>query len=431
MSEQTQMTGASKGSALDKIKKMMTKKTMAIAGGVLAVLIIAAVLAILQPWATWVVKINGDTVTLKEFNAIYYSHHHMNYPGKNDADIDKMASDPVELMRNPLLSKDEFLRQLITSRLIYQKAESEKFTKRDDVQMLAEIQKQNAVSDFYFANALRDKTSVSDKEVEDAYMQYQSQLKGMPIDEATSRIRSQLSQQKIAAERNRIMRDMRESVRIVRDEPLMAKLLDADKAKRPTSGTLVTIEGAKISTKKITVKEFTTLYYSQNKIMAGEKNEEAIDKMASDPVSLQQNPSLDKKEFLEQMITQYSIYANVIAEGILKDKSLATLISVMNEQFIGMFYIKENYAKEFTPSEEEVAGEYEKNKAQFPANVSKEMAMIYVRGRLEQQNLSQKFPEIARKIKESALIEKNEKITKSFETKPAAEQAAPAAPAKK
>ena len=48
MSEQTQMTGSSKGSALDKIKKMMTKKTMAIAGGVLAVLIIAAVLAILS-----------------------------------------------------------------------------------------------------------------------------------------------------------------------------------------------------------------------------------------------------------------------------------------------------------------------------------------------------------------------------------------------
>jgi hypothetical protein len=418
MSEQTATV---KVSALEKIKKMITPKTAAIAGGALVVIIAAVVLLIAQPWATWVVKINGNKITLSEFDSIYYAHNHMNYAGKSDSDIDKMAGDPIELSRNPLLSKEEFLRQLITSRLIYQKAAQEGFTSKYEVQILAEIQMQNVVSDFYFAQTLKDKTTVSDKEVEDAYIQYQSQFKGVPIDEATSRIRSQLTQQKVGAERNKIMRDMRESVRIERDETLFAKLLSADKSKRPTSGTLVTIEGAKIKSKKISVKEFTTLYYSQNKIMAGEKNEEAIDKMAADPASLQQNPSLDKKEFLEQMITQYSIYSNVLAEGILKDKKLSTLTSVMNEQFIGMYYVKEAYAKEFETSDEEVSVEYEKNKSQFPARVTKDMAFIYIRGRIESQKLSEKFPEIARKIKESALIEKNEKVIKSFERKPAAE----------
>ena len=77
------------------------------------------------------------------------------------------------------------------------------------------------------------------------------------------------------------------------------KALDPDKSKRATSGTLVKIKGKSISSTSIDVKELNTLYYAQNKIMTGAKDEEAVDKLASDPSSLQQNSTLNKRDFLE------------------------------------------------------------------------------------------------------------------------------------
>jgi len=424
MSEQTgqsvnQGQGASSKEGSSGFRGFISKITpvkAGIAAAVCIALIAASIFGVMQATSTWIAKIDGKKITLSEFNDIFYAHQRMAYPDKSNSEIDKIASNPMEAMKNPLLNKSEFLNQLISSRVIFLEADKEGYNDRFEVKTLADVQMQNIAVEFFFNKTLKDKVAVSDKEVEDAYQQYQSQLKGMPIDEALGRIKSQIQQQKMQTERNKAIEEMRESVKIERDEIMIAKMLDSDKTKRPTSGKLVKIVGNNFST-SIDAKTFSTLYYAQNKIMTGEKTDDAIDKLAADPVAVQQNPSLSKKDFLEQIIRQNITYECVAASGTLNDKDLKTLTKLMREQFIGLYYIKESFAKELEISKQAIEAEYNIRKAQFPPNVTPDMAEAYIRSRLEQQKLGEKFPEIKQKIRERYLVEKNDAVIKSLEPK--------------
>ncbi|MGL4370654.1 MAG: hypothetical protein ACRCUT_13430, partial [Spirochaetota bacterium] len=362
-----------------------------------------------------VAKIDGKKITLSEFNDLYYSQHRMVYSNKTNTDIDKLASDPVEQMRNPLLNKGEFLNQLISSRLLYNKAVSDGFTKRDDVEALCQVQYENFLSEYYFAKTAKDSVKVTDEEVAQAYQMYQAQLKAMPVDEAENRIRQQLMQQKAMMEKNRIMQEIRSEAQIDRNDEVISGLSNSDASKRPTRGNVVKISGKSVSSRSIDVKEFNTLYYSQLKLVLG-ISEEAIDKMAADPVATQQNPMLNKKEFLDQVISQYLIYQHAKKSSAGKDTDAKALSGIMTEQFVGMFYIKEKYAKDLAVTEQELSDAYSKVKAKLPPNVTPDMAESYLRQQIEQQKLSAKLPEIRQSLRERAKVEKNKDLKEFQET---------------
>ncbi|MCU0821221.1 MAG: SurA N-terminal domain-containing protein, partial [Spirochaetes bacterium] len=103
---------------------------------------------------------------------------------------------------------------------------------------------------------------------------------------------------------------------------------------------------AKINDDEITINMLNAYYYAQQKQIYNISNEE-IDKLVNDPNAINENPTLDKEEFLENYIRQRLVYNKAIKEGMLNDPEVKAHIEMAKEAVVVAQYVKNKFKQEF------------------------------------------------------------------------------------
>jgi hypothetical protein len=356
----------------------------------------------------WVAKINGEEITLEEFNNLYYAQLRIQYHLSNE-EIDKLASDPEKKSQNPYLDRAQFLNQMIDGLVVYQKAIEAGYDKKPQVKIIMEYQTYSLAGRFHLDEMLKGKVVVTDKEITEAYESNKDQFENQSPDQAKERIRQNLMRGKTNDEQTKILQELKDSAIIDKNEDVISKLSDPDKSKKAKTGTIVTIKGKNITTKKIDVQEFLTGYYAQLGLMYIVDND-AIDSLASDPSTVEQNSLLDKKNFLEQLIGQYIFYESARNAGVMKKTDVQALSKFYNMQIPILYYLREKYIGEIIVTSEELSEQYRQFSEQFQENPIHEHSKIMIKQGLINQKLNSKLPEIVQALREKAVKEKNLKL---------------------
>ncbi len=156
-------------------------------------------------------KIDGEVITVGELNQFYYTQNKMLTNLKTNEEIDKLASDPA-YARHPYLNKASFLDQLISQKLLYKKAFEDKSIDQEELKTMVEMTKVQTVSQYYLGQKLKDRITVTDKEVNDYYAKNRKRFAGRTANDATQMIKQQIFQYKSRKEANQyIMELMAES----------------------------------------------------------------------------------------------------------------------------------------------------------------------------------------------------------------------------
>jgi hypothetical protein len=164
----------------------------------------------------WVAKIEDDVISIDDFNKMYYTQNRIMLNVEKD-EIDKMAADPSTL--NPqvqqLVIKKSFLDQLVAQKVIYNKALNDESINKDELKTIMEISKLQAVSQYYMAQKLKGKITVTDQEIDKFYKENTKYFKGVPVDDSLiGKIKQQIFMEKAKLESNEIIMNLMAEVRI-------------------------------------------------------------------------------------------------------------------------------------------------------------------------------------------------------------------------
>lgn len=386
---------------LEKIKAR--KMLVGIIGGVVLLAAAATILWFTVFSGEWILKVNGHRVSLEEFNDVYYAQARTIVDNTN-SEIDKFVENNPNSQIPP--KKTYLNNEFLDSKILYFKAVEEGYDSNKEVKLLTDFNRYTVIMRYYMLSKFKNKVAVTAKEISDEYPKHKDQLRNVPIEQAEAQLRNYLTQQKLEAEQNKKIAELEGAAKIERNDELINKISDPDKSKRPTSGTLVKITGKNIDTKEITVEYFNNIYYQQIKSLMN-ATESEIDKAASDPNVVASNPFINKKNFLNQIVQLYLFSEDARNEGLLKQKDLIALINSNNEQITYLYFIKDRYTKEATPTDQEISEQYERYKGQFPPNILPDQAIMMIRSRIEQQKLSRKVGELLTDLKDRWTIQKN------------------------
>jgi hypothetical protein len=163
---------------------------------------------------------------------------------------------------------------------------------------------------------------------------------------------------------------------------------------------------AKIKGDEITLGELNAMYYAQQKSIYNDASNADVDKRAANPEEVSKNPTLDKKEFLENLIRQRLVYNKGIEEGIQKNKELEALTQMAREAVLVGFYVKEKFKNQVEVSDEEIAKVYSEQKAKFKG-APVDQAEQYIRQQMMQQKLQMKLRDFVETLKEEGGIKRN------------------------
>jgi hypothetical protein len=363
--------------------------------------------------SSWVAKINGQEITLEEFNSLYYAQLRTKYDGLSNKDIDKLASDPMKVAENPYLKRSEFLDQMMDGYLVYQLAVKDGYLNNVEVKILSQFNRYSVAVRFYSDKLFKNKVTVSDEEINDAYIQHKDQFQNRPLEEVKDFIKQEIVSQKIGIEQNKKYQELKDVAVINKaNDELFIKLSDPDKTKRPSTGTIVVIKGKKIETKTIFVKEFMAGYYAQLKYLY-KIDEDGVDRFSNDSAAVLQDPILDKKTFLDQVIGSYLFYEDARITGTLDNPDFIALAKFYDMNIAVSYYLKEKYSKEIEVSAKEIADSYNAMRNQIPPKATRDQAEAYVRQNLEQQKLAQKLPSIVADLRNKADRVKNLEVLES------------------
>ncbi|MDY6968266.1 MAG: SurA N-terminal domain-containing protein [Spirochaetota bacterium] len=161
---------------------------------------------------------------------------------------------------------------------------------------------------------------------------------------------------------------------------------------------------AKIDGESISIDELNTFYYAQHKSIYNISSED-IDKLAADPSTVQKNPTLNKQEFLEQLIKQKLIYNKAVKEGLAKVKEVEALIQMAKEAVVVGYYVKEKFKDEIEISDEDVEKIYSKQRDRFKG-IPIEQAELIIKQRIFQDKLQKKLRVLVENLREQSKIEK-------------------------
>ena len=162
---------------------------------------------------------------------------------------------------------------------------------------------------------------------------------------------------------------------------------------------------AKIDGNTVTLDELNTFYYAQQKSLYNITKEE-IDKLALDPAAIEKNPTLNKQEFLEQLIRQRLVYNKAVEDDILKNMEVEALAQMAKEAVVVGYYVREKFNDEIAVNDDEVEKIYSSKRSKFKG-VPIEQAELYIRQQLFQQKLQMKIRELVENLREQSRIEKN------------------------
>ncbi|MFC1668770.1 hypothetical protein ACFL20_00135 [Spirochaetota bacterium] len=124
---------------------------------------------------------------------------------------------------------------------------------------------------------------------------------------------------------------------------------------------------AKIDDDKITIDEFMSFYYLQNKLLLNiEKNEE-VDKLAEDTsvLSPQVQQYIVKTTFLDQLIAQKLLYKKAFQDDTVDQKELKIAEEIGKMQAVSAYYLGKKLKGKVEVTNEEVEKFYKRNKKLF------------------------------------------------------------------
>lgn len=368
-------------------------------------LILPAVLVIAScSKSPWVADVDGNKITLDEFNTLYYAHHKSNYNVKTNEEVDKLAGEPSEKQRNPLLDKEFFLDEIIKQRLVFWKAEKENVTDSDEYKAVLQIQRESLVASYYAKNKFEEKATPTDAEIAAFYEKEKAKFKGATIAQAGDYIKQQLMQRKLMEESQNLVEALKEKAAIEKNADVLAKLAETDKSKRPTSGWVAKIDG-----KEISVEEFENLYYAQNMNAYNAATRDDIDKIAAEPSQVQRNPLLARGTFLDEVIKQRLVYNEAVAEKMLEKEDLKANMQLQMESICTWYYVKHKFANDIEVSDAEVAQVYQQQQGRFKG-VPITSAEAYIRQGLKGEKLRMKNQKLISDLKDEARIEKKTEL---------------------
>jgi hypothetical protein len=179
---------------------------------------------------------------------------------------------------------------------------------------------------------------------------------------------------------------------------------------------------AKIDNENIYLEELNTYYYAQQKSMYN-LPQEKIDEMAQDPAQVAKNPTLDKFEFLEQLIRQRLVYNKAIADGTRKNKEVDALIAMATEAVVVGYYVREKFKNDIEPSADEMkkAMDMMGNDPRIKMLPIEQKEQI-IRQQMQQQKLQMKLRELVETLRDEKGIKKNIDALKKSEPKKAGEK---------
>lgn len=172
---------------------------------------------------------------------------------------------------------------------------------------------------------------------------------------------------------------------------------------------------AKMDNDTITINELNTFYYAQQKSLYNLPKEK-IDELAADPSQVAKNPTLDKKEFLEQLIRQRLVYNKASEDKTLKDKEVDALIQMAREAVVVGYYVREKFKNDIDPTQKEVEEVIAQQKDRLKG-IPIDQAEMYVKQQIQQQKLQMKIRDLVEKLVNEKGIKKNLDVLKPVEKK--------------
>jgi hypothetical protein len=162
-----------------------------------------------QDPATWLVKINGKTITLKEFEQEFDVHVY-SLPIVEE-DKDRYAEDEA--------NKKRFLTNLVNEYLIYNKAVENDYLERDDVKALIEAVSRRAVLQVYLNDVIEPLLQeIPDEQIGAIYDKNKKLYAGVDIDVARQDIQMKLLQQQYNNHLNDLIDNLMGEAKVVRNK---------------------------------------------------------------------------------------------------------------------------------------------------------------------------------------------------------------------
>lgn len=357
----------------------------------------------------WVAQINGEKITLKEFNKYYYANHRSIY-SKSNEEIDKLAEDPQMVQQNPYLKKQQFLEQLIRQLISINKIEKEGFLKGDhEFKLITQIQRETLTVSYYAKKKFAGKLDITKEDIDREYQEnkdYYAQFQPLQVE---SIIRQNLQGKKFISLTEDKIKELKQKNKTTKDDALIKALKDPDVTKRPKEGTVVSIEGDQ----SLSVSDFETIYYAQMRAVYNVDNAE-IDRVAADERALSQNPLLDKDVFADELLRQKLVYKEALADeefDLKNDEDLEYVIKIQENIITVSQYIKKRYEKELEPTVEEIDAVYQANKDRYQSIPATEIER-YLKPMILQQKLQMKGFDFIQKAIEDCQIVYNNKVLK-------------------
>jgi len=164
----------------------------------------------------WAAKVDGETISMEDFNKFYYLQSKMMANVETNEEVDKLAENPA-YANHPLLSKAGFLDHIIAQKLLYKKAMNDKSIDKDELDTVIEMIKIQTAAQYYLGKKLKDKITVSDEEVTAVYNQNKAKFAGRTADEATAYIKQQIFTQKSRQETNKYIMELIAESKVEKD----------------------------------------------------------------------------------------------------------------------------------------------------------------------------------------------------------------------
>jgi hypothetical protein len=175
-----------------------------------------------RPSSGWVAKVDGEEISVQEFEKLYYAFHKL-MANASKEEVDKYASDPGYIEKFPALNRGNFLDMLVDVRMIYLDADKNGFLKNQESKSLLQAQAETFVVRYYTLKKFEDKIEVSDDAVARIYEAQQNRFAAMPILQAENMIRNQLVQREMAMKIQSFIEGLREAAVIEKNLELLNK----------------------------------------------------------------------------------------------------------------------------------------------------------------------------------------------------------------
>jgi hypothetical protein len=160
---------------------------------------------------SWVVKIDDRVITLDEFEREFYIHVYSLPYDENQRK--EYGADPA--------NKKKFLTSLINEYLVYNKALSEGFEKRQEVQDLLKAVQRRAIIQVYLNDKIESKlVDIPDEQIETIYNQNKKMYAGVDIEVARQQIKMLLLQRQFNDHLSELVDGLKGEAKVVRNEKL-------------------------------------------------------------------------------------------------------------------------------------------------------------------------------------------------------------------